>query len=223
MDVGRNAIPPHEEATLRHREFYRRHLPHWQPGGATLFVTFRLAGSLPRGMAAELRAERKGRQPALALTDDGRERRGLSLDSRLPFERWDTALDRAAQGPRWLAQPRVAAAVSEALHYRHERAYDLVAFCIMPNHVHLVCTPLAREDGTYFPLDRVLQSLKRHTARQANRTLERQGPFWQAESYDHVVRDEEELERVIAYVKTNPVKAGLVPDWVDWPWTFARW
>ena len=81
---------------LRHREFYRRHLPHWHPGGATLFVTFRLAGSLPRGIAAELRAERKGRQPALPLTDGGRELRGLSLDSRLPFERWDTALDRAA-------------------------------------------------------------------------------------------------------------------------------
>ena len=89
----------------------------------------------------------------------------------------------------------------------------------MPNHVHLVCTPLPREDGTYQPLHRVLQSLKRHTARQANRILGRQGPFWQAESYDHVVRDEAELVRIVEYLINNPVKAGLIADGLSWPWT----
>jgi REP element-mobilizing transposase RayT len=67
-----------------------------------------------------------------------------------------------------------------------------------------------------------MQSLKRHTARQANRILNRRGTFWQAESYDHVVRDEQELERIVEYVIDNPVKAGLIADGLAWPWTYVR-
>jgi putative transposase len=206
-----------------HRVFYRRHLPHWQPGGATLFITFRLAGSMPRAAIEKLQAERKQQQLALARIADTEERqRQTSLDARRAFGRWDAVLDRASSGPRWLQQPRIAAMVAEALHYRHERVYDLLAFCIMSNHVHLVCTPLAREDGTSYALPRILQSLKRHTARQANEILRRQDAFWQAESYDHVVRDIDELVRIIAYVKNNPVTAGLVSDWEAWPWTYVK-
>jgi putative transposase len=131
-------------------------------------------------------------------------------------------LDISSSGPRWLADPRIAAVVVEALHHRSERVYDLLAFCVMPNHVHLVCTPLQREDGTYHALHRILQSLKRHTARQANKTLKRQGAFWQAESYDHIVRDTDELARIVQYVINNPVKAGLASDWEAWPWTYMK-
>ena len=92
----------------------------------------------------------------------------------------------------------------------------------MPNHVHLVCTSLLQEDGTWRPLYRILQSLKRHTARRANEILDRRGSFWQAESYDHVARDSAELERIVQYVIDNPVKAGLVSEWESWPWTYCR-
>jgi len=61
-----------------------------------------------------------------------------------------------------------------------------------------------------------MQSIKRHTARQANLYLKRQGTFWQAESYDHVIRDEAEWQRIIHYVLYNPVKAGLVAEWQAW-------
>ena len=206
-----------------HRVFYRRHLPHWQPPGTTLFITFRLAGSLPRAVIEELQAEWEQQQLTLArITDAEERRRQASLNARRAFGRWDIALDRASSGPRWLQQPRIAAVVVEALHYRHERVYDLLAFCIMPNHVHLVCTPLAREDDMYHALSRILQSLKRYTARQANGILGRQGAFWQAESYDHVVRDADELARIITYVENNPVEAGLVSNWEAWPWTYVR-
>lgn len=117
----------------------------------------------------------------------------------------------------------MATVIVEALHYRDQQAYDLLAFCVMPNHVHLVCTPLEREDGTCHALQRILQSLKRYTARQANQILGRRGAFWQAESYDHVVRDADELTRVVRYVINNPMKAGLVSDWEAWPWTYVSW
>lgn len=163
----------------KHRVFYRRSLPHWQPPGATLFITSRLAGSLPRAVIEELQAEQERQEFALSrIADIEERRRQASLNARQAFGRWDLALDRASRGPHWLQQPPIAAVVVEALHYRDGRMYDLLAFCIMPNQVHLLCTPLTREDGTYHPLPRILQSLKRHIARQANVILGRQGPFW---------------------------------------------
>ena len=206
-----------------HRLFYRRHLPHWQPAGATLFITFRLADSLPRVVIAALQEERDQKEQALSHISDAQERRKQAyLEKRRAFGQWDTALHVSDNGPQWLADPRVAAVVVEALKYRDERVYDLLAFCVMPNHVHSVYAPLQGEDGMYYALHRIQQSLKRHTARQANKALGRQGAFWQAESYDHVVRDAGELARVLQYVANNPVKAGLVSDWEAWPWTYVK-
>ena len=205
-----------------HRVFYRRHLPHWQPGGATLFITFRLAGSLPQVVIAALREQYEQEKRSLLKFEEGQERqKQAELNTRRAFGRWDVALDKAKNGPHWLANPEVASIVVEALHYRHGRVYDLVAFCLMPTHVHLVCTPLQREDGTYHALNRILQSLKRYTAREANKILQRQGAFWQAENYDHFVRNVAELTRIIQYVINNPVKANLVSDWEAWPWTYV--
>jgi REP element-mobilizing transposase RayT len=67
----------------------------------------------------------------------------------------------------------------------------------------------------------MLQWLKGFTALAANRRLGRTGAFWQPESYDHVVRDSGELERIVAYVVRNPVKAGLVAAADEWPWTYS--
>ena len=205
-----------------HREFYRRHLPHWQPDGATLFITFRLAGSLPQTVIAELLAERERQERALASIDDTTIRQEKAyLEERRAFGRWDQALDTIHAGPRWLGEPHIADLVGKALHYRDARVYTLVAFCIMPNHVHMVCTPLPGQNERYRPLASIMQSLKRYTAREASLALRRGGTFWQAESYDHVVRDAAELERIVSYVIHNPVKAGLVAEWEDWPWTYC--
>lgn len=67
-----------------------------------------------------------------------------------------------------------------------------------------------------------MHSLKRYTAVEANKLLGRQGQFWQHESYDHVVRDEAELNRVRDYVLKNPVKVGLVESPAEWPWSYMR-
>jgi len=208
---------------LDYREHYRRNLPHWQPEGATLFVTTRLAGSLPQEVIAALIAEREREKKALSalVTREEREKQDYQ-DERQAFGRWEAALDRAESGPHWLGQPQVAQVVTEALHYRDSRVYDLLAFCVMPNHLHIVITPLQNPQGEYYLLHRIMQSLKRHTARRSNEKLGRQGAFWQAESYDHVVRNEAELRRIVHYVVHNPVKAGLVSQWEEWPWTYCK-
>ncbi len=138
------------------------------------------------------------------------------------FGKWDDALGAAVEGQQWLRDARVAEEVSRSLHYEDGRRYVLSAFCIMPNHVHVVCTPLLAEDGTYHTLASILQSIKGFSAIRANQVLGRKGTFWQHESYDHVVRDEAELHRIVEYVLSNPVKAGLVKQWQDWQWSFYR-
>jgi len=211
-------------STLEYQAFYRRHLPHVQLPGATLFITFRLAGSIPVAVLEQLRDEADLVEATLARIADPEERAQQAyLEQRRMFGKWDMALDTAQNGPFWLRDPRIANLVAESLHHRDGQVYDLDAFCIMPNHVHVVFTPLPKADGTYHAMSAIMHSLKRYTAREANLVLGRSGSFWQHENYDHVVRDEAELRRIILYVVHNPVKAGLVEHWEDWKWTYCKY
>jgi len=222
------------------KTYYRRHLPHYQPPKATYHIVFRLAGSLPEAVIELLRLEREQAERAIEKTKDENERNRLMREHRWSyFQRFDALLDGNSTGPHWLKEPTVASIVKEALHYRDGKEYDLLAYCIMPNHVHVVFTvgrsgtPSTEQNNrakgrndipTYNakPMFRILQSLKRHTARKCNAILKRSGPFWQDESYDHLVRDDNELERTIWYVLNNPVDAELVDSWEKWPWTYVK-
>ena len=211
-------------STLEYKFFYRRHLPHYQPPGAILFITFRLSGSIPMEVQKQLLVEAERVEATLMDITDPKERAQQAyLEQRRLFGKWDTILDTTESGPFWLREYEVATLIVEALHYRDNRVYDLDAFCIMPNHVHLVFTPLLKETGSYYAMSAIMQSLKGRTALKANSVLGRSGSFWQHENYDHVVRDETERERIIAYVLNNPVKAHLVKHWQDWLWTYSKY
>lgn len=172
--------------------YYVRNLPHWQPEGVPLFITWRLFGSLPRNLVA----------------------RETGLETY--FTRYDRKLDAASYGPVWLTDDRIARIVASALKFGelNLRLYDLDAWVIMPNHVHIVVLPTA-------PLARITKSLKGFTAKQANAILGRTGPFWQYESYDHWIRDRYHFRSAIRYVELNPVKAGFVDRPEDWRWSSA--
>jgi putative transposase len=178
--------------------FHRRRLPHWCPEGVPIFLTWRLFGTLPR------RPLERG-QASSELTDGQR------------FAAQDRILDLANSGPRWLQQPEVAACVAETL-LLGERAwkkYDLWAWVIMANHVHVLLTP-------HVAMSKVTRAIKSYSARKANEILGHTGEsFWQDESYDHWVRKEEEMNRIIQYIEWNPVKASLVERVEDWPWSSA--
>lgn len=200
---------------LRFREFYRRRLPHIQVSGAAYFVTFRLKNSLPVEVLEQLSVESKHIRE---LSKDQ-----IDIEQHRWFETCDGYLDQALQGETFLKDVRVADLFAEAIHYRDLKVYDLISFCIMPNHVHLICTSLEKEGETYFSLTGILHSLKRHTAKEANKILQRSGAFWPDESYDHIIRDEAELERIIKYVLHNPVKANLVKEQEDWKWSYSKY
>lgn len=208
---------------LDYKPFYRRNLPHIQPPGAGFFVTFRLAGSLPRCVIDELFAEEEALERRLEAMPDGPERESLAYrEQRRLFGRWDTALDTNPEGPHWLSDGRAASVVARSLHFWEGKRYDLDCYCIMSNHVHVVLTPLLTEDGDYYALQDIMHSLKGYTANQINPLIGRQGQFWQHENYDHFIRDAGEWLRIRWYVLNNPVKAGLVATWHDWPWTYCK-
>lgn len=136
------------------------------------------------------------------------------------FANYDAVLDLAAHGPTWLRQPAVAELIVSEIKLLRELEVEVLAFCLMANHVHLVAQLPEAAD---FSAARMMQRLKGRTALAANKLLNRTGQdFWRKESYDHVVRNGREQERVIAYVVNNSVKAGLVDDWTQWPYTYVR-
>lgn len=210
--------------------FYRRKLPHWQPHGAEYFVTFRLAGSLPKEAIVKLKRER---DLLIQKHSSGSPRSDKLSDLRakvhkLIFKKYDDLLDESLTGPTWLAQTEVTEIVKEAIHFRDGQEYELYAYSIMPNHVHLVFKlpdprSINPEENEDFPVTKLLHSLKSYTALEANKVLLRVGnSFWQSESYDHVIRDSNELERIIYYTLNNPVKAGLVNEWRGWKFSYCK-
>jgi REP element-mobilizing transposase RayT len=129
----------------------------------------------------------------------------------------DRHLDTTCSGPLFLRQEAIASLVADSLFRGVELGhYQLGAFVLMANHVHVLLLPLISPS-------RLLKSLKGYTAREANRRLGGTGePFWQRESYDHWVRDEAEWKRIAAYIENNPVKAGLVSRAEEYRWSSAH-
>ena len=157
-----------------------------------------------------------------AIEDPVERQEQAYIEQRKQFGRWDQALNAATTGPFWLSEAAIAQIVCDSLFFLDDKQYDLDAFCIMSNHVHIVLKPLAQQNGVYTSLTKTLSLFKSYTARRANVLLGRSGQFWHRESYDHVVRDEAEWKRIVEYVLNNPVKAGLVDDWRAWPWNFCK-
>lgn len=130
----------------------------------------------------------------------------------LHSERVETYLD-AGHGACWLRQPGIAQLVADAVRFFDGQRYQLHAWCVMPNHVHVILAPAAGHT-----LASVLHSWKSFTAKAANRQLGRTGAFWQEEYYDHLIRNADDYAHAVRYLTENPVKAGLP----DWPWVWVR-
>ena len=205
---------------LGYKSFYRRNLPHVQPLNAALFLTFRLAGSLPSEVLWRMADERRLLEEALKKDSVESSSRFREL-ARRHFAMLESWLDKATIGPTWLADARVAGIVAEALHHRDGKKYRLDAYSIMPNHVHSVFAPLERNNKPE-SLSSIRHSLKRYTAKRANHLLSRSGAFWEHESFDHYIRNRAEWKRITKYVLQNPVKAKLVRTGEEWPWNYVR-
>ena len=212
--------------------FYRRNLPHIHPQNGIFFITFRLAGSLPDHIMQQLKNEREIQIKTLEQKLSPKElaTKTYKIDKR-NFAKFDEWLDNSSEGPQWLLNQDIAQIVANKIHQFDGRRFRLIAYCIMSNHVHLLIDMTdfdnhmasnVRGKTKDYPLADILRLLKGSTARQCNFKLEQSGAFWHSESYDHYVRDEEELAKIVEYVLNNPVKARLVEDWQEWRFNYCN-
>jgi putative transposase len=230
-----------------HGVYRRRRLPHWDMPGATYFVTACLNGSITAEGLLDL-ASYRARLPRLPpMKKMSRADWNLRCWKKT-FARSDDWLDRQP-AVRHFANPLLATIVVDACLFWAGRRYDLLAYAVMPSRLHWVFRPIQEQlvDGVIekaanpvveqvanlleplqggkrparSPRERIMHTLKLHTASKCNRQLGRCGALWQAESYDHCVRDDDELERIIQYVELNPVKARLVSQPEQWPFSSA--
>jgi REP element-mobilizing transposase RayT len=169
-------------------------LPHWRQSGTTYFVTFRNADSLPKGKLEQWeneRAEWMRTHPEPHSDDD---RRDYYERFPLRFQHW---LDQG-YGACALTRPDLKQIVEDALRHFNGDRYQLGEFIVMPNHIHVVVTPLNGHE-----LSSILHSWKSYTAGEINRRLNQRGAFWQKESFDHVVRSPASLEMFNEYIRNN--------------------
>ena len=193
------AAPAAPLPTPTPRGWYSRgHLPHLDIPGLVQSITTHLADSLHRDKLRRLLAE--------TTNDDVARRRRLE------------ALLDAGHGACWLRRPEIGALVEEHLLSGNGDRYRLLAWVVMPNHLHVLIETLSEP-----PLSTVVKGWKGATAYAANALLARRGAFWEREYFDRYIRDDRHFVAVRRSIEENPVTAGLVARAEDWPFGSARW
>ena len=189
-------------ATLNIRQGAR--LPHWTlTHGGIYAVMFRLGDSLPKTVLERFVREREALQRNSNMTAEETDRL-----AHLQSEKIEAYLD-AGSGACWLDRDDIAELMAKALTHFNGVRYRLHAWCVMPNHVHVLVEPLAGNG-----LIAIVHSWKSFVAHGANRILKRSGTFWQAKYYDHLIRDASDYAHAVVYIEQNPLKAGLM----NWRW-----
>ena len=195
----------HSGQSTHRRVYSRSYLPHTDSPGVAQGITFRLADSVPRQVIERWRDE-------IRFARQGRNDAACHAELRRRVARYEDA----GWGACHLRRPEIAALVRDALLRFDGERYRLLAWCVMPNHVHVV---VKQRRG--FPLAGIVGSWKAYTARRANEILGRNGPFWMRDYHDRRIRNERHMGKAVAYVRNNPVKAGLCERAEDWPWSSA--
>ncbi len=180
-----------------HRGWHRRaYLPHCDFPGLIQSVSIRLFDSVPQAVIERWRRE-------LEVTHEKNLR--AKLCTRIE------AYSDMGYGCCLLAEPRTAKIVESGfLHFDGTR-YDLLAWCVMPNHAHIVFVPRADHS-----MSKILHSWKSHAAHKANQLLDRNGDFWFPDYFDEFMRSTKHLESTIDYVELNPDTAKLVATREQW-------
>jgi REP element-mobilizing transposase RayT len=183
-------------------------LPHWTQDGAMYAITFRLEDSVAKEVLQQWNIERehlirKTEAEKHLLTEEDKKRIDFLFS-----EKVESYLDKGC-GSCWMKKPEIADLIQNAILFFDRQRYIIHAWCIMPNHVHVIVQPLPGNK-----LSAILHSWKSFTSKEANKLLGREGAFWQVEYYDHLIRDENDYANQVTYVLNNPAKAGLT----DWRW-----
>jgi putative DNA methylase len=174
--------------------YSRGYLPHFDGGEVVQFITFRLADSLPKKVLGKWQKELE-----------------LDLISEIEYHRKiDKYLDKS-YGECYLKDSRIAEMIEETLFFFDGKKYKLIAYVLMPNHIHILIKPLKNHS-----LASIMHSIKSYTSHEANKILGRKGKFWSKEYFDRFMRNYEHFTKTVDYIHNNPVKAGLCKKYDEW-------
>jgi len=179
--------------------YSRGYLPHFDGGEIIQFITFRLGDSLPK-----------------KVLDKWKRALDQEIISEIEYRRKiDKYLDKS-HGACYLDDIRIAKMVEENLFHYDGKKYKLIAYVLMPNHVHILIRPIADNS-----LASIMHGIKSYSAHEANKILGRTGKFWSREYFDRFMRDYEHFTKTIDYIHNNPVKAGLCRKFEEWRFSSA--
>ncbi len=203
---------------FRYKTEYRRRLPHFHPLGGVFFVTYCLKEAVSQPEFIQLQTAFEGEKEKLKGKPEL-----LDIAHRRYFGKLDNALHKMKH-IKHLADTRLAEEVKKSLHFWDEKQIDLISYCIMSNHVHVVLRIFSKEETEMeWTLTDWLRSVKQFSSRECNKLIGRiNKKFWQQESYDRIPRTRGELYRIIAYTLDNPIKAGLCENRADWKWSYIK-
>ena len=215
-ELRATGVKPESANPMRSGVHSRGYLPHVKREGASYFVTFRLADSLPKEVLLQFEAEqaerlRRWQQAVAQGLPSSDSEADIHRDFRRQVERY---LDQG-HGACHLRRPAAAVLVCNAImHFEGERYY-LGNWVVMPNHVHALVWPKPNHT-----LSDILKTWKQYTSRRIKPIVAvEENRFWQPESYNHWVRNDDEKARISRYIRHNPVTSRLCAQPEDWPWS----
>jgi len=183
---------------LEHKGWYTRgYLPHYDSSNVIQVITYRLVDSLPKKVVDEIELE-------------------LRINPSNKNIKLDRFLDKG-YGECYLRQPQIAEIVEAGFKYFHESRYRLIAWVVMPNHVHVIVEPYGN-----FQIGTIVHSWKSYTANVCNKVIGKKGAFWFPDFWDRYIRNTDHFYGAIEYIHLNPVKAGLAKNPEDWLFSSAR-
>ena len=198
-------------------EKHRGVLPHYQEQNQIISLTWRLAFTLPAHL-----------QKILDQMNDIQELKRFDLSQAESLEKkyyilsliYDKHLGLYQSNEVNLCEPKAAPIIAGAIHFYDTKLYLLHAYCLMPNHLHILLQPLPKSGTGFNKISEISRKIKSYTANQLNSLLHREGALWQHEYFDRFIRNPADYNRTVMYILNNPLKAGLVSKPDTWPWAY---
>ncbi len=208
-------------------EYKSTFLPHIQPKYEIFFITFTLYNKTISEFYKSLKQEQDILLDKLLIQKNEKAYIKISNIRKKYFAKFDDFINKLDSSKNYLSNKECANIVVKKLQQFDSSTYKLLAYCIMPNHVHILIDTniqkkyITKISDNYIHIGKIMQKIKGASAREINILLKKKGKFWLRDYYDHYVRNEKELTNIVNYIKLNPVKAGLVKNWKDWNYTFV--
>ncbi len=201
-------------------EYHHSSLPHYQEAGQVISLTWRLSFTLPVNLQKLLAEMKAIIQSYSELKDDNFVRNQKIKEYKEKVLQWDNYLGKLRLPELKLSEPKTANIIMSAFKFYDNNLYNLHSYCIMPNHIHLLLEPKEDDNNSYYKISDIIKRIKAFTAKEINKLNNQKGTIWCKDYFDRYIRNEKDYGNTIMYIMNNPVKAGLVENYIDWEYSY---